>query len=280
MNPTFRFLRHPLLVAFSLLLAAPTRMLAQAIPEPGLVLYGVVTAGTIRMTAGQLVWQFQSALRTVIVSTSLTNVNDQFSYVLQVPCETETGSFSASSNVLGLISVPRTYDRSLVAIVTEGTNYSYAAFVNAAQTNLSIASSDRGRMERVDLQVQVPLTDLDGNGLPDYWERYYFGLIGVDPNDDPDFDGMNNYAEYRAGTNPLDENSRFEFVNVVSEPQGVRVEWPGLDGIYYVLQRSPTLMTGFTNLATHILGTPPLNVFHDTNVSSGTSFFYRLQIEN
>lgn len=280
MKPLFRCLGNPRLMAIGLLLAASGRMFSQAIPEPSLVLYGVVKVGNIRMTAGRLVWQFQSALRTVTASTALTNINDQFSYLLQVPCETEVGGYPASSNVLGLISVPRTYNRSQVVIVTEGTNYSYPVFVNPAQTNFSIASADRGRIERVDLQVQVDLTDLDGNGLPDYWERQYFGYIGVDPNDDPDFDGMSNYAEYRAGTNPLDPNSRFDFVNIIPEGQDIRVEWPGVDGIFYVLQRSSELTSGFSNLVTHIPGTPPVNIFRDTNALSGGAFFYRLQIEN
>jgi formylglycine-generating enzyme required for sulfatase activity len=44
--------------------------------------------------------------------------------------------------------------------------------------------------------------DSDQNGLPDAWERQYFGHLGVDPNADPDHDGMSNGAEYLAGTDP------------------------------------------------------------------------------
>ena len=44
--------------------------------------------------------------------------------------------------------------------------------------------------------------DSDGNGLPDVWENMYFGTIGVNPNDDPDGDGLSNYQEYLLGTNP------------------------------------------------------------------------------
>ena len=44
--------------------------------------------------------------------------------------------------------------------------------------------------------------DTDGNGLPDAWEMQYFGHLGVDPNADPDGDGISNYWEYVAGTNP------------------------------------------------------------------------------
>ena len=44
--------------------------------------------------------------------------------------------------------------------------------------------------------------DTDNNGLPDAWERRYFGHIGVDPNTDPDGDGLNNITEYKLGRNP------------------------------------------------------------------------------
>src|SRR4051794_31101041 len=86
---------------------------AGSIPEPDLIIYGQIkVSANQRLTAGTLTWQFRSATRTVIVSTPITNINDQFSYLLRVPCETEVGSFVASSNVIRLISVPTSYDRS------------------------------------------------------------------------------------------------------------------------------------------------------------------------
>jgi len=47
---------------------------------------------------------------------------------------------------------------------------------------------------------------LDSNGLPIAWEMQNFGHTGVDPNADPDHDGMSNLQEYLAGTNPNDAN--------------------------------------------------------------------------
>ena len=39
--------------------------------------------------------------------------------------------------------------------------------------------------------------DTDGNGLPDWWELKYFGVLtGTDPNADPDHDGVSNLHEY------------------------------------------------------------------------------------
>ena len=45
--------------------------------------------------------------------------------------------------------------------------------------------------------------DSDGNGLQDWWERKYFGLVGCSPKADPDGDGYTLAEELAAWTNPL-----------------------------------------------------------------------------
>jgi hypothetical protein len=240
-------------------------------------MYGTIRSGNIRLSVGTLVWRFQSALRNFTVSTPLTNINDQFSYVLRVPCETEVGALVASSNALRLISVATTYDRATVTLITDATNA--LAFASPALTNFAMASRDRGRVERVDLLANWSFTDLDGNTLADFWEKQYFGRIGMDPNDDYDQDGMSNYAEFKAGTNPTDPNSRFAFVNAVAEPPGIRVEWSAVEGTMYKLMRSADLLTGFTNLVTHIQATAPKNSHHDTTATGAGPYFYRVAVE-
>lgn len=51
-------------------------------------------------------------------------------------------------------------------------------------------------------------TDTDGNGIPDWWEHYYFGsLIGADAGRDFSGDGKTVLLHYRDGTEPARNSS-------------------------------------------------------------------------
>jgi hypothetical protein len=52
-----------------------------------------------------------------------------------------------------------------------------------------------------------PSQDADGDLIADDWERESFGAAPCDPGDDPDGDGLSNYAEFMAGTDPTDHRS-------------------------------------------------------------------------
>jgi hypothetical protein len=47
--------------------------------------------------------------------------------------------------------------------------------------------------------------DADGDGMPDQWERNYFGSTFQSANGDYDGDGITNLQEYLAGTNPASD---------------------------------------------------------------------------
>src|SRR5437868_4030858 len=170
----------------------PSRGFAQGIPEPDLILYGVVkniqNNANLRLGYGTLNWVFQptSGGNPITVSTTLTNINGQFSYILRVPCENPVGTYPASSNTVQITSAGITYNRSQVN--WNGSNS--LSFVQPQLTNTTISIADRGRIERLDLNASTPL--VFENGLPVDWELSYFGRTGVDPFADPNGNGMNN----------------------------------------------------------------------------------------
>lgn len=53
------------------------------------------------------------------------------------------------------------------------------------------------------LSISTGGTDATGNGIPDWWENYWFGTSGIDPLASAAGDGMGNLMKYVLGLNPL-----------------------------------------------------------------------------
>jgi hypothetical protein len=66
-----------------------------------------------------------------------------------------------------------------------------------------------------ELGVTTVAVDMDHDGLPDEWERKYFGEEDAAPGNDADGDGKTNLEEFQAGTNPKDF---YNGVKPVQEP--------------------------------------------------------------
>jgi len=133
----------------------------------------------------------------------------------------------------------------------------------------------------------VPARDADGDGMDDRWELHYFGGTSAangGPADDWDGDACRNGAEFVAGTDPTNRNSRFR-VNIGLSNDEVRVSFPAVQAAtnyhsgysrFYGVERSSNLLSGpaWAGIPsyTNIPGVDGTVVY--TNAAP-TGFFYR-----
>jgi len=81
---------------------------------------------------------------------------------------------------------------------------------------------------------------LNEDTLPDDWQSQYWGDVSAfwpSVNADADADGVSNYREYLAGTDPTDANSVLR-TRLTLTPQGWRLTWNTVPGQLYQVQQT------------------------------------------
>lgn len=111
-------------------------------------------------------------------------------------------------------------------------------YITVTAFNIEGAESDYG------FEIPYMARDADGDGMDDAWE-VRCGLnttLAGHAMKDEDGDGLSNYAEYIAGTDPKNRTSRLACSARMART-GCEVSWSGVAGRQYTLERSLDLKT-------------------------------------
>ncbi|HZM06290.1 MAG TPA: S8 family serine peptidase [Candidatus Saccharimonadales bacterium] len=86
--------------------------------------------------------------------------------------------------------------------------------------------------------------DVNSNGISDLYEQYYFGSLSTNRTrlTDSDGDGMSDYAEFIAGTNPTNASSNLRIIRSYATPGGMTAQWSAIPGRIYQVQTSTNLL--------------------------------------
>lgn len=110
------------------------------------------------------------------------------------------------------------------------------------------------------------------NGLP---------TDGTADFEDSDGDSMNNWQEWRTGTDPTDPSSVLKMLSPSCNSPDITVTWRSVSGVNYCLQRCTNLAgpLSFCCLASNIVGQAGTTSFSDTNAVGTGPSFYRVGVQ-
>ena len=171
---------------------------------------------------------------------------------------------ATGTSVAHTYSVPGNYTVSLTVSGTSGNNTN-------TQAGLVTATS----------------VDTAGGGVPDWWRALYFGGDGKSANStsgatcDPDLDGVDNYHEYIADTDPTSPDSHFRILSETKSTDGFTVTFQSSANRKYTLYYTANLVSGVWTAIptqTNISGSGGVDALTDPS-PTGTKCFYRVSVQ-
>lgn len=120
-----------------------------------------------------------------------------------------------------------------------------------------------------------------GDGIPDSWRLKNFASLSnllSAASADADGDGVNNYAEFRAGSDPNNKLSKLQLLTAPANNGGVRLRWPTGPNRHYVIECSPSIIGApWTVISPTVVGDGGMAEFLQTNALPAVRF-YRVRV--
>ena len=179
-----------------------------------------------------------------------------------------------------------TFDSGGGTFVREGGVWKLAGINTSRRMNLLQTGFDRSFAVSVPAyadwinSVIISTNDLDGDGIPNFWEQRYGTTTGLVPDQDDDGDGFSNYQEYIADTDPTDDAS-FLGISGFSVTTDPTVLFTGSTARQYQVfyttnDLASSAVTWFAAHSNLVSGTGPGSSIALTH--SDPKAFYRLQV--
>ena len=126
---------------------------------------------------------------------------------------------------------------------TVGTTIINSGITNIVETSLD-SSWHPNQTWTLQTSGTLNQTSSDGSGLPDWWEKMYFGHVGVNPNADADTNGLSNLQKYLAGLNPTNASSTVLITKIEVTNSGVLIFFNTVLGRMYWVLKTPKACVG------------------------------------